>query len=89
MRYALSGFTEQPAPILLKTATLYYGILHDYVEHTLPQRSRLLELYRNENTRVAQHLRLLALLKAVYLKLQLTNQLADLIDADQHLPYGH
>lgn len=84
IRYSLSSFTEQPVSIHVKTGTLYHEILHGYIENNLPKRSTLLELYRNENPRVVEHLHSIALLKAVYLKLQLTDQLSSLIEVDNY-----
>lgn len=89
MRYTLSSFIDKPVSIHVKTGTLFHEVLHPYVDKNLPEKSHLLDLFNNENPRVIKHLHLLALLKAVYLNLDLNNQLTSIIKTDSQLPNGY
>lgn len=89
MRYALSGFTAAPVPVSVKAGTLFHELLHPYVRRNRPEKSELLERYPEEPSEVKAHLHLLALVKAVYLKLAMREKLAALIQADDRLPGGH
>lgn len=89
MRYALSGFIDPPVQMHVKTGTLYHEILHKYIDDNLPESSKLIEKYKNEHSRVLKHVHLLALQKAVYLKLQLNDQLSSIMKVDSQLPNGY
>jgi hypothetical protein len=88
MRYALSSFTDDPVPIRYKVGVLYHEILHDYVERCLPKDSALLKRHRDESPRIREHLHLLALQKAVYLKLGMAEALEEVVAIDSRLPGG-
>ena len=89
MRYSLSSFIDKPVSVYAKMGTLYHEILHGYVNHTMPNDSQLLKLHSGEHSRVVEHLHLLALMKAVYLELKLTDQLSEIIEVDNSLPNGY
>ena len=88
MRYSLSSFTTNPVAIHIKVGTLYHELLHRLVDDNIPKNSPLLQRYIEEDERVLSHLHLMALLKAVYTKLGMTNQLADIVKVDSMLPNG-
>jgi hypothetical protein len=88
MRYALSSFAENPVPMRYKIGVLYHEILHKFLDDHMPAQSALLARHRDEPPRVREHLHLLALQKAVYLALGMTNELAEVIDIDGQLPDG-
>jgi hypothetical protein len=78
-----------PVPIHVKTGTLHHEILHKYIGNNLPKSTKLLEQYKNEHPRVLEHIHLLALQKAVYLKLQIKDKLLSIIEVDSQLPNGY
>jgi hypothetical protein len=86
MRYTLSSFTERPVPMRYKIGVLYHEILHKFLDDHMPARSALLARHRDEDSRVREHLHLMALEKAVYLALGMKDELAELIDIDGQLP---
>ncbi len=89
MRYALESFTTTPVPISYKVNTLFHELLHKYFAENPIENSVLLEQYASEPERVRNHLHLLALQKAVNLKLNETNMLKDQIAIDSQLPDGY
>jgi len=88
MRYALSSFAEKPVPMRYKIGVLYHEILHKFIDDHMPAQSALLARHHDEPPRVREHLHLLALQKAVYLALGMTNELAEMIEIDGQLPDG-
>lgn len=88
MRYSLASFTNNPVSFDYKAAVLYHEILHQLIAELVPSNSQLLALHRNEHDRVLNHLHLLALEKAVYLKLGLKRELSEVINIDGKLTGG-
>ncbi len=88
MRYALASFTKNPVPMRYKVSVLYHEVLHKFVADHMPAKSALLSQYPSENPRVRGHLHLLALQKAVYLKLGMKAELSEVIAIDSQLPDG-
>ncbi len=89
MRYSLSSYTKQPVSIQDKIGTLYHELLHPYIKTLRPELSLELKKYKNEHELVREHIHLLALLKSVYLKLNLESQLSSLVKMDSRFPNGH
>lgn len=88
MRYALASFTATPVSLQYKVSVLFHEILHKFLDEHLPSESILLSEHQDENKRVLNHLHLLALEKAVYLQLGLTEELKEVITVDGQLPGG-
>lgn len=86
MRYALRSFTPNPVPMQYKVDTLFHELLHNYLDIYPARGSKLLEQYASEPARVRNHLHLLALEKAVLLKLGELQKLKDVIVFDGQLP---
>ena len=89
MRHSLSSFTDNPVSIQDKVGTLFHELLHPYISEHLPKSASALEKYKNEHPRVLDHIHLLALQKAVYLKLGFEQELSSIIAMDNRLPNGH
>lgn len=89
MRYALNSFTDEPVPMRYKADTIFHELLHEFVTQHLPKDSPLLKAHANEPERTRDHLHLLALQKAVLLKLNATDALADVVRIDSQLPGGY
>lgn len=88
MRYALTSFTHTPVPLRYKVDTLFHEILHVYLASHPIEGSALLDERSSESGCVRNHLHLLALQKAVLLKLHQTDALNDVISIDGQLPGG-
>jgi hypothetical protein len=88
MRYALASFTSEPVSFEYKAAVIYHEILHQLIAERVPVNSRLLEFHKDEHERVQNHLHLLALEKAVYLRLGLGGELTEVINIDGKLTGG-
>ena len=88
MRYAMSTFIDDPVSFRYKVGTLYHEILHGFINEHLPENSKLLTLNEKEHPRVREHLHLLALMKSVYIELDIEHNLAEIIDIDGKLPGG-
>jgi hypothetical protein len=88
MRYALKAFTPSPVPMQYKSDTLFHELLHGYLDTYPVKESRLLEQYASEPLRVRNHLHLLALEKAVFLRLNEPDALNDVVLHDSELPNG-
>jgi hypothetical protein len=88
MRYALASFTSNPVPMRYKAGVLYHEVLHKFLDEHMPARSALLDGHPRENSRVRDHLHLLALQKAVYLELGMKGELSEVVDIDSQLPDG-
>jgi len=89
MRYALKSFTPTPVPMRYKVDTLFHELLHVFLFKNPIENSSLLREYASESERVRNHLHLLALQKAVLLKLNEPNALKDVIAIDSQLPGGY
>lgn len=89
MRYALNSFTNEPVPLRYKADTIFHELLHKFITEHLPKDSPLLKAHANEPERTRDHLHLLALQKAVLLKLNATDALADVVRIDSQLPGGY
>lgn len=89
MRYSLSSFTEAPVSIDDKVGTLFHELLHPYIDKHLPKSAPSLDKYKNEHPKVLEHIHLLALQKAVYLSLNLNQQLLSIVEMDSSLPNGY
>lgn len=89
MRYALKSFTPTPVPMRYKVATLFHELLHIFLfKHPITD-SSLLKMHAAEPDRVRNHLHLLALQKAILLKLNEHDALMEVIAIDSQLPGGH
>jgi hypothetical protein len=88
MRYALKSATETPVPMRYKVDTLFHELLHAYLSAHPVEKSALLERHSEESARVRNHLHLLALQKAVLLRLGETTALTDDVNFDSQLPAG-
>jgi hypothetical protein len=97
MRYSLKSFTDQPLPLDVTLSNIYHEILHNYlggsagpylgdIPGKIPNDSKLMLKYRGEDYTVKGHLHLLALEKAVYLKLGRGDSLQRSINTAKSLP---
>jgi hypothetical protein len=89
MRYALKSFTPTPVPMRYKAATLFHELLHIFLSRHPITDSSLLKAHAAEPDRVRNHLHLLALQKAVLLKLNEHETLKEVITIDSELPGGY
>jgi hypothetical protein len=89
MRYALRSFTPEPVPLRYKVDTLFHELLHVFLNQHPVKTSDLLKQHAAEVERVRDHLHLLALQKAVLLKLNERDALKDVIAVDSMLPGGY
>ena len=89
MRYALKSFTSTPVPMRYKVDTLFHELLHVFLFKKPIENSSLLKQHASEPERVRNHLHLLALQKAVLLKLSESDALKDVIAIDSQLPGGY
>jgi hypothetical protein len=89
MRYALKSFTPTPVPMRYKVDTLFHELLHVFLSEHPVMDSELLEQNKSEPERTRDHLHLLALQKAVLLKLNESEALKDVIAIDSQLPGGY
>jgi len=88
MRYALRSFTSAPVPIQYKVDTLFHELLHGFLDEYPVEDSALLAQHASEPLRVRNHLHLLALEKAVFLRLDDAEALDSVILHDGELPNG-
>jgi len=88
MRYALRSFTEAPVPLRYKVDTAFHEELHPFVDANTPAKSELLVAHASEPQCVRNHLHLLALQKAVLLRLNDPASLAQVVAIDGQLPSG-
>jgi hypothetical protein len=89
MRYALKSFTAEPVSLRYKVDILFHELLHIFLGQYHVQNTALLKQHAAEDERVRDHLHLLALQKAVLLKLDERDALKDLIAVDSVLPGGY
>jgi hypothetical protein len=84
MRAYLDGPSRDKArPMLLFSELVFHELLHTHVSAVLPQdQSVLLARYKGESPVVRNHLHLMALMKAAYLRLGREDQLRQLIERD-------
>jgi hypothetical protein len=88
MRYALSSFISPPVPMRYKIDTLFHELLHVFLASHPMAKSPLLEAHPSESECVRNHLHLLALQKAVLLKVKEHEALRDVVAIDGQLPGG-
>jgi hypothetical protein len=88
MRFALKSFSTTPVPLRYKVDTQFHELLHHMLSGHIPVESRLIVAHSNESECVRDHLHLLALQKAVLLKLEDATALADVLRVDSSLPSG-
>jgi hypothetical protein len=89
MRYALRSFTPEPVSMRYKVNTLFHELLHIFLNRHPIANSALLKEHAAEDERVRDHLHLLALQKAVLLKLNEPDALKEVIAVDSALPGGY
>src|ERR1700730_17589287 len=89
MRYALRSFTPEPVSMRYKVNTLFHELLHIFLHQHPVANSALLKEHASEDERVRDHLHLLALQKAVLLKLNQADTLKEVIAVDSMLPGGY
>jgi len=89
MRYTLKSFTSTPVPMRYKVDTLFHELLHVFLFKNPIENSSLLKEHASEPERVRNHLHLLALQKAVLLKLNEPDALKDVMSIDSQLPGGY
>ena len=89
MRYALRSFTPEPVSMRYKVNTLFHELLHIFLNRHPIENSALLKEHAAEAERVRDHLHLLALQKAVLLKLNQPDALKEVIAVDSVLPGGY
>ena len=89
MRYALRSFTPDSVSMHYKVNTLFHELLHIFLYRHPIANSALLKEHATEDERVRDHLHLLALQKAVLLKLNQADTLKEVIAVDSALPGGY
>jgi hypothetical protein len=89
MRYALRSFTPEPVSMRYKVDTLFHELLHIFLSVHPIENSALLKEHATEDERVRDHLHLLALQKAILLKLDEPDALKEVIAVDSALPGGY
>jgi hypothetical protein len=88
MRYALKSFVSPPVPMRYKVNTLFHELLHVFLSGHPLSNSALLAEHASEPECTRNHLHLLALQKAVLLKLQEPAVLQEVVAIDGQLPGG-
>jgi hypothetical protein len=86
IRYSLASFTPTPLESSITVSIIFHELIHSFLNNKILQDSKLLKKYASEDDRVKVHIHLLALMKAVYLKLNQPGVLANVIAKDQSLP---
>lgn len=89
MRYAMKSFASAPVSLRYKAHTLFHELLHFLLSRFPAESSTLVRKHAAESERVRGHLHLLALQKAVFLKLNESEALKEVIAIDSALPGGH
>ena len=88
MRFALNSFVSPPVPMRYKVDTLFHELLHLFLASHPMEKSALLVEHASEPECTRNHLHLLALQKAVLLKLQEPEALQTVVKVDTQLPGG-
>ena len=88
MRYALKSYISPAVPMRYKVDTLFHELLHVFLASHPIESSQHLAWQGAEPECVRKHLHLLALQKAILLKLQQPEALQDVISIDGQLPGG-
>ena len=88
MRYALKSFVSTPVPMRYKVDTLFHELLHVFLSSHPIVNSSLLAEHDSEPDCTRNHLHLLALQKAVLLRLQEPAILQETVAIDGQLPGG-
>ena len=88
MRHALKSFASQPVPMRYKVDTLFHELLHVFLSGHPITNSALLAEHATQPDCTRNHLHLLALQKAVLIKLQEPAILQEIIVIDGQLPGG-
>lgn len=88
MRYALQSFVSPPVPMRYKVDTLFHELLHVFIAAHPVSNSALLAQHSTESECTRNHLHVLALQKAVLVKLQQPDALQDIVAIDSQLPGG-
>jgi hypothetical protein len=86
IRYSLKSFTPESLPADVTVSIIFHEILHHYLSGLVLTHSNLLLKYRAEDETVTSHVHLLALQKAVYLRLGLSDTLMRVVSKDESLP---
>jgi hypothetical protein len=89
MRYALKSFAPKPVSMRYKVEVGFHELLHIFFFKHPVNNSVLLREHAGEPERVRRHLHLLALQKAVLLKLKEPAILREVIAVDSELPGGY
>lgn len=89
MRYALKSFTRAPVSVRYKMHTLFHELLHLFLFQHPMEKSALVEAHAAEHERVRSHLHLLAVQKAVLIRLDERDALREIVASDSALPGGH
>lgn len=85
-RYAMKSFIATSNSDQVFLSTIFHEVLHGYLDSCVSRTTPLLKKYRLESEGVRSHLHLLALQKAVYLKLGRNDVLKDVIAKDLSTP---
>ena len=88
MRYALKSFVPDPVPMRYKVDKLFHELLHNFLSGHPVTESSLIAQHASEPDCVRNHLHLLALQKAVLLRLGEPEALQQVISIDGRLPSG-
>lgn len=88
MRYALKSFTSPPVSMRYKVDTLFHELLHVLLANHPIEKSALLTKHVSESECTRNHLHLLALQKAVLLRLQEPEALQEVVTVNGQLPGG-
>ena len=86
IRFSLKSFVPGALSPDVTISTMFHEILHRYLSGRIPPKSTLLVRAAHEDETVRSHLHLLALQKAVYLKLGLADTLQRVVEKDHALP---
>ncbi|HUQ29273.1 MAG TPA: hypothetical protein VM051_11820 [Usitatibacter sp.] len=89
MRFALASFTRAPVSMRYKVHTMFHELLHLFLFRHPVRASALLDAHAAEPERVRGHLHLLALQKAILVKLGEDEVLKEIIAVDSALPGGY
>ena len=88
MRHALNSFASPPVPMRYKVDTFFHELLHVFLSSHPMTNSALLAEHASQPDCTRNHLHLLALQKAVLLRLQEPAMLQETVAIDGQLPGG-